>query len=181
MGCQRLRRRGSASPFRSHGAAPRAVRPSALASAASNSASVTCERFESNAHRAARVYSASAASPRGADVRHDDGRRARAGWRHRAVAGAAQQRRDDVLRRASTSRGCRAAGSCEHLLDRQHQHGARARGLQAFERLPEHVFAAHGVHRHLVAGAVERDDRRRLAARQQLRDLRPGPSAARAA
>ena len=40
--------------------------------------------------------------------------------------------------------------SGQHLLDGQHQQRAGAGLLEALERLPEHVLAAHGVDRHLV-------------------------------
>ena len=63
-------------------------------------------------------------------------------------------------RRAATSRGFPASRSCEHLFDRQHEYRAGARCLQAFQRFPEHGFAADRMDGDLVVGAVERDDRR---------------------
>ncbi len=66
-------------------------------------------------------------------------------------------------------------GSGQHLLDRQHQQRAGAGLLQALERLPEHVLAAHRVHGHPIGRALERNDGRRLAARQQLADLAAAP------
>src|ERR1700722_10669247 len=58
----------------------------------------------------------------------------------------------------------------QHFLDRQHQDRGGARALQLLERFPKYVFTAHRVHRHPVPAAFERNDRRCLAARQQLRD-----------
>src|SRR5258707_10877696 len=62
--------------------------------------------------------------------------------------------------------------SCQHLLDGEHQHRRGPRALELFESFPEHVFAAHRVHRHAVSAALERNDGRRLAARQEFRDGR---------
>ena len=106
--------------------------------------------------RAARAFarskrSAYASQRRIAVLAHlaDDGARQRFD-----VAGRIQLR---ACERAAATRGNpehssreSALSSGQHLFHRQHQHGAGAGSLQAFKRFPEHVLAAHRMHRHLV-------------------------------
>ena len=162
---ERLQPRGSActvSIARSSAACCSAV---SAASAAANSAARHRERVEPHVVERRRVFTQRRVATRANVV--DDATCALEQARGVALRRTAQRSRRAAPRRAPTSPGFRATGSCEHLLDRQHQHRAGAGGLQAFERFPEHGFAADRMHGDLVAGAVERNHRRRFAARQQ--------------
>src|SRR5690606_21539860 len=67
--------------------------------------------------------------------------------------------------------------SSHHLLDGQYEDGACAGALEAPQGLPEYVLSTDGVHCDFVRAALERHDRRCLAARYELADLgelRPG-------
>src|SRR5207253_6799957 len=98
---------------------------------------------------------------------------------------AATSARDSGAGRASAARRSGSASwshstmrmrSGQHFLDWQHEHGARTGFLQALERLPEHVLAAHRMHGHFVREAFEGDDGRGLAPGQEFADLRQGRS-----
>src|SRR5215469_17979587 len=62
--------------------------------------------------------------------------------------------------------------SSEHLLDRKYEKSAGPGLLQALQRLPKDVLAAYRVHGHFVRRPFERNDGRRLRARQKPADFR---------
>ena len=105
------------------------------------------------------VYSSSAASPRArTSATISRTRSLQFGGTASAPADATQRDAPAADSRRPMEKS--AVSSCQHLLDWQHEDRAGAGALQAFERFPENVLAAHGVHRNFVAGAVQRHDRR---------------------